>query len=314
MPSSSAPTAAETAPPAATWPQRLIGHFAIGTVWVLHWLPLWAQHKLGRGLGSLLWHWGRSRRNVALRNLQLCIPRWTDFERECLAREHFALIGRSLIERGLLWFAPPARLKRIVKIRGNVQLAEQSERPVMWLLPHFVGLEWLGPALMLFQNNPGVDIYQPQSNPVLDAQILKGRSRFGQSTLVTRAEGIRPVVRLIKEGYGFVNAPDMDFGPKDSVFVPFFGVPACTLLAPSRMARSLKMIVQPVVVTLLPDGEGVDVHFCDPLPNYPTDDPKADAQTFNRWLETQIQQQPAQYFWVHRRFKTRPPGSPGVYR
>ena len=169
---------------------------------------------------------------------------------------------------------------------------------------------------MLFQQRPAVDIYQAQSNPVLDARILAGRLRFGgpeRSRLVSRAEGIRPVMRLVKEGYGFVNAPDMDFGPRDSAFVPFFGVQTCTLLAPSRMARSMKLLVQPIVVTLLPGGEGVQVHFEDPLPDYPSESPEADARSFNRWLQARILAHPAQYFWVHKRFKTRPPGEPSLY-
>lgn len=322
---SPAPPPGSTPPPSASGPpqdaptptgtllQHLVGRTAIAAVWLLHWLPLGLQDFIGRGLGGLLWHLGRSRRHVALRNLSLCMPRLNAIERESMAREHFALIGRSLLERGLLWFAPAERLKRLIQVRGDIELATRSDRPVMWILPHFVGLEWVAPALTLFQTQPVVDIYQPQSNPVLDAQVIRGRLRFGKVSLISRADGIRPVMRLIRDGCGFVNAPDMDFGPKDSTFVSFFGVPTCTLLAPAKMARSLNMIVQPIVVTLLPGGDGIDVHFGDPLPNYPTDDPVADAQTFNHWLEDQIWQQPAQYFWVHRRFKTRPPGTTPLY-
>ena len=298
-----------------TWLSGVGARATIALVWALHWLPLATQDRLGRGLGAVLWRFGRARRRVALRNLELCLPQLSTAEREGMAREHFALIGRSLIERGLLWFASEARLKRIIRVRGQVHLAEQSERPVMWLLPHFVGLEWSAPALMLFQKRPAVDMYQEQSHPVFNAQMLAGRLRFSEARtrLVSRAEGIRPVLRLMKEGFGFVNAPDMDFGPKDSAFVPFFGMPTCTLLAPSRMARSMDALVQPVVVTMLPGGEGIDVLFADPISDYPSADPEADARRFNAWLEDQIRQQPAQYFWVHKRFKSRPPGEPGVY-
>ena len=285
----------------------------IGLLWLLHFLPLGLLAALGRGLGRLLWWLAGSRRRIALKNLALCFPELPPAEREALAREHFAMVGRSLLERGLLWFASPERLQRMIRIKGNIRLAEETPGAMMWLLPHFVGLEWVGPALMLNQKRPGVDVYQPQSNAVLDARILAGRSRFGTTAFVDRHDGIRPVLRLIKQGYAFLNAPDLDHGEKDSAFVPFFGVPACTLLAPARMAASQGMVVQPLVVTMLPGGQGYEVEACEPIPGYPSDDPLADAHTVNAWLEARVRRHPAQYFWVHKRFKTRPPGEPPVY-
>jgi KDO2-lipid IV(A) lauroyltransferase len=285
----------------------------IGLVWLLHFLPLPALAALGWGLGRLLWWLAPSRRRIALRNLELCFPEKTAEERRALAKEHFGWLGRSLLERSLLWFASPARLKRLVHVKGQVHLADQSETPVMWLMPHFVGLEWSGPALMLFQGRPGVNIYQPQSNEVFDKQILYGRQRLGVNAFVDRHEGIRGVLRMIRKGYSFLNLPDMDFGPKDSAFVPFFGVPACTLLAPAKLARTLRMPVQPVTIIMRPGGGGYDVDFGAPFEGYPSDDPLADAMFFNRWLEARIREHPAQYFWVHKRFKTRPEGEPSLY-
>lgn len=292
---------------------RLGGHAFIALLWLLHFLPLPLLAALGRGLGTLLWWLAGSRRRIALRNLELCFPERSAAERMALAREHFGWLGRSFLERGLLWFASPRRLARIMKIRGNIRLSEQTPGAMMWLLPHFVGLEWVGPALMLNQKRPGVDVYQPQSNAVLDARILAGRGRFGETAFINRHDGIRPVLRLIKQGYAFLNAPDLDHGEKDSAFVPFFGVPACTLLAPARMAASQQMVVQPLVVTMLPGGQGYEVEACEPIPGYPSGDPLADAHTFNAWLEARVRRAPAQYFWVHKRFKTRPPGEPPVY-
>ena len=292
---------------------RFAAHALIGLLWLLHFLPLSILAALGEGLGALLWALASSRRNIALRNLALCFPEKSVAERTALARQHFAFMGRSLLERGLLWFAPPERLQKLMQIKGDIALAEHSEAPVMWLLPHFAGLEWSGPALMLNQHSPAVDVYQHQSNAVFDAQFLKGRGRFGTTAFVDRQEGIRPVLRLIKQGYAFLNAPDMDFGEKDSAFVPFFGVPACTLLAPAKIARNLAMVVQPLVVTMLPGGQGYIVEACPPLANYPSDDLLADARTMNAWLEARIRENPAQYLWVHKRFKTRPPGEPSLY-
>ena len=292
---------------------RFAAHALIGLLWLLHFLPLSILAALGEGLGALLWALARSRREIALRNLALCFPEKSVAERTALARQHFAFMGRSLLERGLLWFAPPERLQKLMQIKGDIALAEHSTAPVMWLLPHFAGLEWAAPALMLNQHSPGVDVYQRQSNAILDAQLLAGRARFGKTAFVDRHEGIRPVLRLIRQGYAFLNASDMDFGAKDSAFVPFFGVPACTLLAPSKIASSMNMLVQPLVVTMLPGGQGYVVEAFEPLANYPTGDLLADAHTLNAWLEARIREHTAQYLWVHKRFKTRPEGEASVY-
>ncbi|HEX2010917.1 MAG TPA: lipid A biosynthesis acyltransferase [Roseateles sp.] len=296
-----------------SWIGSAASRGAIGLLWLLHFLPLPLLAALGQGLGALLWRLARSRRRIALRNLELCFPEKPAAERTAIAREHFGWLGRSVLERGLLWFASPGRLQRLMHVKGDVHFAEKSVAPVMWLTPHFVGLEWSSPGLMLNQRQPGVSVYQTQSNAVFDAQMLAGRSRFGQNALFDRKDGIRPVIRLIRQRYGFVNLPDMDFGPKDSAFVPFFGVPACTLLAPGRMAHSLGMKVQPVVITMLSGGRGYEVELGEPFEGYPSADAEADARRLNTWLEARIRERPAQYLWVHKRFKTRPEGQASLY-
>ena len=292
---------------------RVGARAAIALLWLLHWVPLPVLAALGRGLGALLWRLAGSRRRIALRNLELCFPEHTAGQREALAREHFGWMGRSILERGLLWFASRERLLRLMEFEGDIRQGERSERPVMWLLPHFAGLDWAAPALMLGQGKPAVDVYQRQSNPVFDAALMKGRGRFGTNAFVDRHDGIRPVIKLIRQGYGFVNAPDMDFGRDNATFVPFFGVPACTLLAPAKMAASLGMAVLPLIVHMKPGGQGYKVIAPPPIAGFPTGDAEADTATLNRWLEARIREQPAQYLWVHKRFKTRPDGQPGLY-
>ena len=291
---------------------RLGARLAIALLWLLHWLPLPLLAGLGQGLGALLWRVAGSRRRIALRNLALCFPEKSPREREQLAREHFGWMGRSILERGLLWFASRERLLRLMAFEGDIQQAERSDKPVMWLLPHFAGLDWAAPALMLGQSRPAVDVYQRQSNAVFDAALMKGRGRFGTSAFVDRHDGIRPVIKLIRQGYGFVNAPDMDFGRDNSAFVPFFGVPACTLLAPAKMAASMDMQVLPLIVLMKPGGQGYRV-LAPPIAGFPSGDALADTLLLNRWLEAQIRQAPAQYLWVHKRFKTRPEGEPPLY-
>ncbi len=285
----------------------------LGLLWLLHGLPLPVLAALGRGLGAALHLLGRARRAVALRNVALCLPHLNAAQQHALVREHFAWLGRSLLERSLLWYAAPKRLKRLITVEGDVQLAERSQRPVMWLVPHFVALDVAGVATQLFQRREVASIYQAQSNPVFDAAMRRGRLRFGQGQVFARHETALPLVRAIRRGKAFFNLPDMDFGARDAAFVPFFGVSAATLLAPSRMARSLNMLVQPVVAHILPGGQGWRVRFLEPWPDWPTADAQADARRMNEWIESQILQDPTQYLWVHRRFKTRPPGQPSLY-
>ena len=286
----------------------------LGFLWLLQCLPLSVLAALGRGLGLLLWQVAGARRRIALRNLELCFPAQTPAQRRALARTHFQWLGRSILERGLLWFASAGRLKRLIRVEGDVRLAERSPRPVMWLVPHFMGLDVAGVATLLFQSHSACSMYQQQSNPAMDAVIRKGRMRFGNNAAIfPRSDKALPLIRAIRRGHAFFNLPDMDFGERDAAFVPFFGVPAATLLAPSRMAQALGMVVQPVVAEMRPGGQGYTVRFGEPWTHFPTADALADTEAMNRWIEDEIRRNPAQYLWVHKRFKTRPKGEPSLY-
>jgi KDO2-lipid IV(A) lauroyltransferase len=285
---------------------------ALGLLWLFHWLPLGLQAAIGRAVGRALYGSARSRRRVALRNLQLCFPDMPPEEREALARRHFEWVARSLLERGLLWYGSKRRLQRLVHVEGDIGFAASTDKPVMWLVPHFVGLELAGTASAM-QPRRVVSMYQRQSNEVFDAALKKGRLRWANGDLLPRHHNAMPLVKAIKRGMVFLNLPDMDFGARDSAFVPFFGVPAATLLAPSRLARSLGMVVQPVLTEILPGGQGYRVRYLPPWDDFPTDDAEADALRMNRWIEEMIRANPEQYLWVHKRFKTRPPGEPSFY-
>ncbi|MCZ2291094.1 MAG: lipid A biosynthesis acyltransferase [Burkholderiales bacterium] len=293
---------------------RLGARVVLALVWLLHWLPLPLLAALGTGLGGLLPRLRPSRMRVALRNLELCLPELPVAERERIAREHFQWLARSILERGVLWHASPARLRRLIRVEGDIGWADRhSGRAVMWLVPHFIGMEVAGVASQLMQQRPVTTIYQRQVNEVFDAAILRGRSRFGRGEVFTRQDGALPLLRAIRRGCIFFNLPDMDFGLRDAAFVPFFGVPAATLLAPSRLARSLSMAVQPVTTEFLPGGRGYLVRIAEPWGDWPSDDPMADAARMNAWIEAEIRRCPAQYLWVHKRFKTRPPGDASFY-
>ena len=292
----------------ALWTRALLG-----LLWLVHWLPLGVQAVLGSALGRVLYTAARTRRRIATRNIQLCLPELEPLARRNLLREHFRWLGRSAVERALLWHGRPERLRRLIHVEGDVHLAERSERPVMWLVPHFVALDVAGIATQLFQTRRVASIYQAQSNPLFDGAMRRGRSRFGNGELFARSDTALPLVRAIRRGHAFFNLPDMDFGLKDAAFVPFFGVPCATLLAPSKMARALDMVVQPVLAELLPGGQGYRVRFLPPWTDWASDDPLGDTARLNQWIESAIRELPAQYLWVHKRFKTRPAGEPALY-
>jgi KDO2-lipid IV(A) lauroyltransferase len=293
---------------------NLFAHAVLALLRALSWLPLGLLAALGNGVGRLLWHVAGSRRRIALRNLELCLPGRSPAEREAIARQNFRWIARSILERGLLWYAPKERLRRLIQVEGDVGFAERNpDTPVMWLVPHFVGLDVAGSTSQIFQSRGVTSVYQRQSNAVFDKAILAGRIRFGQGAIYSRHEKALPLIRAIRRGWAFFNLPDMDFGAAEAAFVPFFGVPAATLLAPSKMARALNMTVQPVIAEILPGGQGYKVRYLDPWTDFPTDDPVADMRRMNAWIEQEILRNPTQYLWVHKRFKTRPPGEASVY-
>ena len=292
---------------------NLLARLLLALAWLLHWLPLGVQAMLGRGFGRLLHLFGARRRRIALRNVELCLPELSPPQRRALVREHFEWLGRSLLERAVLWYAPRERLLRLIQVQGDVHFAERCDRPVLWLVPHFLAVDVAGAATQIHQTRHVVDVYAPQSNAVLDQALLRGRSRFGRAEFLTRQDGARAIVRAIRRGLAFFNPADMDFGPRDATFVPFFGIPAATLLAPSRMARSLGMVVQPLVGEILPGGQGWRVSFLPPWTDWPSDDPVADAVRMNQFIEAQVRLNPAQYLWVHKRFKTRPEGERSLY-
>ncbi len=292
---------------------NLGARLAIALLWLVHWLPAGWQSAIGALVGALAYRLAPARRRVARRNLELCLTELESSAREHLLKDHFRWLGRSIVERGLLWYAPRERLMRLIEVQGDVTFAERCDAPVMWLVPHFMALEAAATAVQLFQSRRGATIYQKQSSAVFDAAMRAGRERFGNSVLFSRQDSAKPLIRAIRQdGLGFFNLPDMDFGRKDSEFVPFFGVPAATLIAPAKMARMLGMVVQPVVAEMR-EGGGWRVTFHEPWQGWPTDDAIADTLRLNQWIEAEVRRHPAQYLWVHKRFKTRPAGEAALY-
>lgn len=283
----------------------------LGLMWLLHWLPLPLLGRLGEAIGSLLFIMVRSRRRITLTNLRLCLPQLPEEQRRMIAKRHFQGYARSILERGVLWWASAARLKRLIVVEPGVPLDAIQAGPTILLCPHFVCLDVAGVAITL--ETSGCSIYSEQKSKVFDQALRKGRSRFHPVRLFSRGDGIKPIIRAMREGLPFFMLPDMDFGSKDAEFVPFFGVPAATLTATARLAAATGAKVMPVIATFLPGYRGWKVKFYPAWENYPGPDMIEATRRMNAFIEERVREAPAEYFWAHKRFKTRPPGEPGFY-
>jgi KDO2-lipid IV(A) lauroyltransferase len=287
---------------------------ALAVVWLLHFLPYPALSVLGVLLGRLLFLLPTERRQVALINLRLCFPGMTEAARQRIARDHFVAFTRSVLDRGIAWWSSRERLARLVRIEGWEHVAALGDRPFVLLAPHFVGLD-IG-AQRLAADHRAVSMYSRQKSPVFDAFLRAKRNRFGTVTLVPRQDGLRPVVRSMRQGVPLYYLPDMDFGPRDSIFVPFFGEPVATIPALGRLVRLTGAPVVPCVTEQLPGAAGYRVRLYPAWTDFPSADPAddyADTRRMNAFIEARVAEIPAQYHWLHKRFKTRPPGMPPVY-
>jgi KDO2-lipid IV(A) lauroyltransferase len=289
----------------------VLTRLALGILWLLSLLPLRLLAPVGHGLGWLFYRLGRERRNIALTNLRLCFPQWSEAERRRIACLHFQALSRSVLEHGILWFGSKERIQRLVRVEGVEHWQAVRGRPVIWLAPHFVGLDMGGARIIT--EWAACSMYRHQTDPVVDRMLLRGRTRFIAPRLFSRRDGIRPLIRAMREGLPFYYLPDQDFGPRDSVFVPFFGVPTATITGVSRIARLARAVVVPAVTRQLPGASGYVLTFYPAWRDFPSDDEVRDTRRVNEFIEQRVLEIPEQYLWVHRRFKTRPPGEPSPY-
>jgi len=281
-------------------------------MWLIHFLPLGAQAAIGNALGSLLFWLIPERRRVTRINLAKCFPRMEPAARERLARAHFRAFTRSFVERGLLWWAPRARIERLIRLEGLEHLRALGDTPAILFVPHFVGLDAGGTRIAIDVNV--VAMFARQKDPRFARLLAQGRTRFGDQRLVSRQEGVRAAIQAMRRDQRpFYYLPDMDHGPRDAVFVPFFGVPAATVPGLSRIAQLAGAKVLPCVTRMLPGGGGYVVRIEPPWADFPTDDVEADTRRMNAYIEKVALEMPEQYLWMHKRFKTRPPGEARFY-
>ena len=289
------------------WPTWL----GVGVLGALSRLPLAWQRRLGQYVGRLSHRLLRRRRRIARINLDLCFPQLAATERAALVEQHFEALGISLFETAIAWLRNPTRLRHRLHVEGRAHLDQALAAPEGTLLvgAHFVTLEIVG--ALLAQTADFDAVHRPHGNPVLERLQRRARSRHYGGVL-DRAD-LRGIVRRLNAGRTVWYAPDQDPGARQAVFVPFFGVPAATLTATVRLARltGARMLLidhwrdaaaMTWTVRLRPAPEGV-----------PSGDVLADTARLNGALEEAIAAHPEQYLWLHRRFKTRPPGAPPHY-
>lgn len=289
----------------------MIARIAAALMWLLHFLPLGLLAPAGEAFGMLFYALGRERRRVCSVNLARCFPDLSQAARRRLARRHFRAVGRSFLERGILWWSPRERIERLIRCSGLEHLRAEHGRPVILLAPHFVSLD--AGFARLSCDIEMVSIYARQKIPRMDAMLLAGRRRFGNQRLYSRQDGVRPALAALQEGIPFYYLPDLDYGPRDALFVPFFGVPAATIMGLSRMARIAGARVVPCVTRMLPGGQGYEVRCYPAWEGFPGEDAAADARRMNAFIEERVREMPEQYFWTHKRFKTRPEGEAKWY-
>jgi KDO2-lipid IV(A) lauroyltransferase len=288
-----------------------MSRLGIFTLWLLHFLPLALLAPVGRAIGMGAYVLIAKRRRIARTNLRLCFPDLSSEAREQLLRRHFQCFGRALVESSIAWWGSAERLRRVVRIEGREHVESLKGERFIGFVPHFVGIELEG--LRMTADYRGVAVYVRQKDKYVDAFLKRKRERFAGTRMIARQEGVKAILRALEGGQALQLSPGMDLGPKDSVFVPFFGVQAATVTALSRMARLMKLRIIPLVVRQLPGGQGYVARFHPPWEDYPGASVEEDTRRMNAFLEEQIREMPEQYLWTHRRFKTRPPGEPKVY-
>ena len=274
-------------------------------------LPLSWVRAAGSVLGWLLWHFAHMRRRVVLVNLQQCMPELSPAEHQALAYRHFKAFGQSVLDRSWLWHAPENTVRQRLRWVGDVQ-ALHTPGPLVMFAPHFVGLDAGGMAVSLGVAGPVAFIFVGQSSPKVSAWVNQGRERSGNVRPYFRHQGMRQILAGIKKGEPLHLSPDMDFGRSESIFVPFMGVEkAATVPSLSRLSKVAGARVVPVVTRMTDAGYDIEVHA--PLTDFPSDDMVQDTVRMNRLLAEWVRSMPEQYYWVHKRLKTRPEGEPSFY-
>ncbi|WP_308904242.1 lipid A biosynthesis lauroyl acyltransferase [Neisseria subflava] len=293
--------------------QRAFMKAAFLFLYLIRLLPFCVLHKIADAIGILAYYAVKPRRKVGEVNLKKCFPELNDSQRTALLKRHFQHMAKLMLEYGLYWYAPADKLRSLVRYQDKHHLDEAlaAGEKVIILYPHFTAFEMA--VYTLNQDVPLTSMYSHQKNKALDEQILKGRHRYNNVFLIGRTEGLRAIIKhLRKSDAPFLYLPDQDFGRNDSIFVNFFGIQTATITGLSRIAGMTKAKIIPAIPTRETDNT-VTLRFHPAWDNFPTENVEADTQRMNDFIEERVREHPEQYFWLHKRFKTRPEGESSFY-
>jgi KDO2-lipid IV(A) lauroyltransferase len=289
----------------------MLARLGVFIFWLIHFLPFRVIVAIGNGLGTLAYPFAAERRRVGDINLRLCFPEMSKEDRAKLLRAHFKMFMRGLIERSILWWSSADRIRGLIRVEGVEHFDAIKDKPAILLTPHFVGMDAGGQWVA--QHTDTVCMYANQKNMYLTELLLQKRARFRNQHLYSRQEGLRPILKGMRKGMPFIYPPDQDQGIKDGAFIPFFGVPAATMTSVPRIAQMTGAKVVPSITRVLPGSKGYVLTFYPAWDNYPSGDDLADARRMNAFIEDRVREMPEQYFWLHKRFKTRPEGEAKLY-
>ncbi|AYC19561.1 Lipid A biosynthesis lauroyltransferase [Dickeya dianthicola] len=284
----------------------------IALLYLIVLLPYPLIYRIGTGLGKLSMRFLKHRVTIAHRNLQLCFPDMPAAERKQLVKKNFESVGMGVMETGMAWFWPDWRIERWFRVTGIeiMQPLREQKRGVLLIGLHFLTLE-LGARIFGLQN-AGIGVYRPNDNKLIDWLQTWGRMRSNKSMLDRK--DLKGMIRALKQGEIIWYAPDHDYGPRSSVFVPLFAVKnAATTVGSYMLARAAKPAIVPFVPRRLPDGRGYELIIQPAQLHIPLESEEATAAWMNKLIEENILLAPDQYMWLHRRFKTRPAGEPSLY-
>lgn len=279
----------------------------------LAFLPYQVLVSLGYGLGNLAAQIPSDRDRVVRTNLELCFPDLRAHEIDQLRKQHWRLLGRSLVEKSIIWLGSKKQLANMIEVQSEVDLNDRQPRILVNM--HFIGIEGsiILSALAKDKGWPRTSgFFQRMKSPFFNKKIIEWRNRFGGNSIDRQGNSLE-LIREIRKGNFIIIAPDIDLGLKDSAFSPFFNIQTNTITAVSRLAKITGAQVCMMITTLKKNGAGYVCTISKPLENFPTENPEADTARLNQIFEQEIRLRPAEYYWVHKRFKNRPKNEASPY-